>query len=395
MGTESQFDVVIIGGGAAGMMAAIECGKRGRQVLLLERESELGRKILISGGGRCNFTNLNASAGRYISENRHFAKSALKRFNEQDFIALVQKHGIGFHEKKLGQLFCDDGAAQITAMLLRECDDADVTIWRDFHVKKVERVGGGFLIIGAHQRVVSESLIIACGGLSIPKIGATDLAFRVAEKFGLEVVTPRPGLVPFTFDPVHMTQFSDLAGLSADVVVSCNKQSFRENLLFTHRGISGPAILQISSFWREGDAVVIDFLPDIDLAARLSKARTATPKMKLPAFFSGLLAARLAARFLEEFTDFPELGNLSGKQIDKLHQHFKHRRIIPDGTEGYRKAEVTIGGVSTAELSSKTMAVKSVPDLYFVGEAVDVTGFLGGYNFQWAWSSGFAAGQFA
>lgn len=395
MNKETQYDVVIIGGGAAGMMAAIECGKRGRQVLLLEREDKPGKKILISGGGRCNFTNLNAAAGTYVSDNRHFAKSALKRFSEQDFIALVQKHGIAFHEKKLGQLFCDDSAQDIVAMLMRECAEANVTIWCDFHVRKVEPVDSGFLTIGEHQRIVSNSLVVACGGLSIPKIGATDLAFRLADKFDLKVVTPRPGLVPFTFDKAQMAQFSDLAGVSADVVVSCGKQSFRENLLFTHRGVSGPAILQISSFWTEGEDITLDFLPDVDLMAQLRQVRKQSPKMKLSAFFSKLLAARLATRLLDEFTDFPELGNLSDKQIDRLQRHFKQRRLTPNGTEGYRKAEVTVGGVSTAELSSKSMEVKSVPGLYFVGEAVDVTGFLGGYNFQWAWSSGYAAGQFA
>lgn len=390
-----KFDVVVVGAGAAGMMCAIEAGKRSRKVLVLEKTNKCGQKILISGGGRCNFTNILAAPDRFISDNPHFCKSALRQYTQSDFITLVEKHGIAYHEKKLGQLFCDESAKQITAMLEAECAANGVTIWEGTGADHIERRENSFLVSTGTQFIEAESVVIATGGLSIPKLGANDFAYRVAKAFDLPLAPPRPGLVPFTFEQVDKDRFADLTGVSADVSIRIGKIQFRENLLFTHRGLSGPAILQISSFWRAGEAVMIDFLPDVDLAGLLKEKRRSQPKLKVNSLLKEFLASRLATSLLREFKDLPELGNLSDHKVQEIVKSIKLVNINPSGTEGYAKAEVTVGGVCTSALHSKTMEVKSVAGLYFIGEAVDVTGFLGGYNFQWAWSSGFVAGQYA
>jgi predicted Rossmann fold flavoprotein len=390
-----KFDVVIIGAGAAGMMCGIEAGRRGRKVLILEKARKTGLKILISGGGRCNFTNMYAAPDRFISQNAHFCKSALQQFTQSDFIALVEARGIAYHEKKLGQLFCDGSASQITQMLETACEDADVAIWCDAGADKIKRRGGLFDISVGDQVVSAQSVVIASGGLSIPKMGANDFAYRVAKAFELELAIPRPGLVPLTFEASDMARFSDLAGISADVEIRCNKTRFRENLLFTHRGLSGPAILQISSFWQPGQSIVIDFLPDADLESHLKTVRQQHPKSHIIKILADHLASRLIPKLLGNLVSAPEMGNCSDMVIKEIVSSLKRVEIKPNGSEGYRKAEVTVGGVSTAELSSKTMEAKKAPGLYFIGEAVDVTGFLGGYNFQWAWSSGYVAGQYA
>jgi len=390
-----SFDVVIIGAGAAGLMCAIAAGARGRSVLLLEKADRPGKKIQISGGGRCNFTNLFAGPDKYISDNAHFCKSALRRYSQNDFLTLVTKHGIPYHEKKLGQLFCDESAAQITDMLLAECDAVDVALWCDSAAEGITRLASGqFEITTCSHRIEAEALVIASGGLSIPKMGATDFAHRTARSMGLKMSELRPGLVPFTFEQKDMDRFAGLTGISADVVTRIGKVSFRENILFTHRGVSGPAILQISSFWQSGDTVHIDFLPDIDLLAQLKAVREDQPKGSIKKVLSPYFANRLRDKFLEGLPELPELGNCSDKIFAQIVRQIKAVEITPNGTEGYSKAEVTVGGISTTELSSKTMEAKSVSGLYFIGEAVDVTGFLGGYNFQWAWSSGYTAGQY-
>ncbi|MEX1035452.1 MAG: NAD(P)/FAD-dependent oxidoreductase [Sneathiella sp.] len=390
-----NFDVVVIGAGAAGMMCAIEAGKRGRRVLLLEKSQKCGQKILISGGGRCNFTNLFAGPEKFISDNPHFCKSALRQYTQADFIALVEKHGIAYHEKKLGQLFCDDNAMQIVQMLETECDRAGVAIWLGCGADYVKAGTNGFIISAGAQRLCAQSLVIATGGLSIPKLGANDFAYRMATAFGLELAAPRAGLVPFTFTPEDKGRFAELTGVSADVEIRFRKTCFRENLLFTHRGLSGPVILQISSFWQHGEPVTIDFLPDIDLEALLKEKRRSQPKIQVSSLLKEFLPGRLVSKLMSDFKEVPEIGNCSDRYMMNLINSIKLVNIYPIGTEGYAKAEVTVGGVSTAFLNSKTMETKSVKGLYFIGEAVDVTGFLGGYNFQWAWSSGYVAGQYA
>ncbi|WP_340150765.1 NAD(P)/FAD-dependent oxidoreductase [uncultured Sneathiella sp.] len=390
-----DFDVAVIGAGAAGMMCAIEAGKRGRRVLLLEKARKCGQKILISGGGRCNFTNLFAGPEKFISENPHFCKSALRQYTQTDFITVVEKHGIAYHEKKLGQLFCDDSSARIVDMLETECKEAGVTIWRECGAEVAKKQENGFLVFAGRQTIQLQSLVVATGGLSIPKLGANDIAYRIAKGFGLPLTNRRAGLVPFTFSPKDKKRFANLTGVSADVEIRLRKTSFRENLLFTHRGLSGPAILQISSFWEPGDSVMIDFLPDVDLGRLLKEKRRSQPKIQVSSLMKEFLPARLASKLMNEVSELPEVGNCSDKQIDDLVKVFKLVNIVPIGTEGYAKAEVTIGGVSTAALNSKTMEAKEVAGLFFIGEAVDVTGFLGGYNFQWAWSSGYVAGRYA
>ncbi|MBL4739573.1 MAG: NAD(P)/FAD-dependent oxidoreductase [Sneathiella sp.] len=389
-------DVVVIGAGAAGLMCAIEAGRRGRSVVLLEKADKVGKKILISGGGRCNFTNLFAEPTKYVSQNKHYCKSAFKRYDQQDFLSLVSKHDIKYHEKKLGQLFCDRSASEIVEMLVTECENVGVSIWTNSGAEKVKKgTNSNFEIETATDLLSTSSVVMATGGLSIPKMGANDFAFRMAKKWNLELTELRPGLVPFTFDEVTKQQFSGLTGISADVVATVGKTSFRENVLFTHKGVSGPAILQISSFWREGQTVHLDFLPDENLEHALKEQRRVNSKGSVSKFLSQYLANRLMDKLLEGIGDLPEFGNCSDKVIQKIVQAIKHVQIKPNGTEGYAKAEVTTGGVSTNALSSKTMEAKNAPGLYFIGEAVDVTGFLGGYNFQWAWSSGFVAGQYA
>ncbi|HEX5370618.1 MAG TPA: NAD(P)/FAD-dependent oxidoreductase, partial [Dehalococcoidia bacterium] len=381
-------DVVVIGAGAAGLMCAIEAGKRGRRVLLLERNDRVGRKILISGGGRCNFTNLYASPEQFISDNPNFCRSALASYTPDDFIALVEQHGIAYHEKKLGQLFCNGNARQIVDMLLAECDAAGVEIRGDCEVWGVERPrddASRFALETSDGDFDCESLVVACGGLSIPKIGATDMALHLATQFGIAVRPPRPGLVPLILDGDDRAFAAALSGVSLDVVASCRGQSFRENLLFTHRGLSGPAVLQASSYWREGEPIELDLLPQ-ESAAELLELHAEDPRSLIT-----LLGEHWPRRFAQSWCiryapDGP-VGPLTVRQRNDLAQRLNCWQLWPSGTEGYEKAEVTVGGIDTRELSSRTMASRRVPGLYFIGECVDVTGWLGGYNFQWAWAS--------
>jgi hypothetical protein len=390
-----SYDVIIIGGGAAGLMAAIEAGKRGRQILLIEHADKVGKKILISGGGRCNFTNLLAVPEMYLSENPYFAISALTRYTSADFIALVEQYGIAYHEKKQGQLFCDDSAEQIVDMLLAECAEASVDIETSCEVEGVAHVADRFRLVTTFGPASSESLIIATGGLSIPPMGATNFAHRLAPRYGLGVTETRPGLVPFTFSGPTLELCNNLSGVSVDTSVTCNGNTWRENILFTHRGLSGPAILQVSSHWHDGDEITIDLLPDLDDPnAYLIDQRTRRPMIELAIAVGDLIPRRLALALCGPDAMRP-LSALSNKTIADLAFDLKQGVLSPRGTEGYRVAEVTVGGVDTADLSSQTMESKNTPGLYFIGEAVDVTGPLGGYNFQWAWSSGYVAGQVA
>ena len=387
---ESSVDVAIIGAGAAGMMCAIEAGKRGRRVLLLEHAAKLGEKIRISGGGRCNFTNIESRPENFLSANPDFCRSALARYTPRDFIALVEKHGIAWHEKKLGQLFCDGSSRQIIDMLKAECDDASVR-WcmpaKVISVTKDER----FSIATDRGDFESESLVIACGGLSIPQIGASPFGYRIAEQFGLEVTELRPALVGLTFAPETLTRFAGLSGISIDAIVGCNGTRFRENLLVTHRGLSGPAILQISSYWRPGLDLSVNLLPDLD-AREMLEAAHSSEKM-LANVLGALLPQRFAQRWIEiNFENLP-MKRLGASRLREIAGRLRDWRLRPSGTVGYRKAEVTLGGVDTRELSSRTLEARKTPGLYFIGEVVDVTGHLGGHNFQWAWASGYAAGQ--
>jgi hypothetical protein len=391
-GTE-HYDVVIVGAGAAGLMCAAEAGRRGRRVLLLEHAGQVGRKILISGGGRCNFTNWSATPGDYQSRNPSFCISALTRYTPQDFINLVEKHHIPYHEKKLGQLFCDGSSREIVRMLLSECESAGVCLRVGCQVIRVHR-DRGFVVRTNLGAAVGESLVMATGGPSIPQMGATRFSHQVATQFGLRVTEVRPGLVPFTFGGADRDFCRRLAGLSIPCRVSCQGASFEENLLFTHRGISGPAILQISSCWTEGEPVRVDLLPDFDLAAHLKGQQAARPKSELATIISPLLPRNFVKAFGERFWQNRAIGGLSENDLDSVIGTLKDWAITPAGTEGFRKAEVALGGVDTAGLSSRTMEAVSVPGLYFIGEATDVTGPLGGYNFQWAWASGYCAGQF-
>jgi predicted Rossmann fold flavoprotein len=383
-----QFDVIILGGGAAGLMCAIEAGKRLRRVAVLERAERIGKKILISGGGRCNFTNLRCRPENFISANPHFAKSALARYTPADFIALVEKHGIAYHEKTLGQLFCDGSSQQIVTMLEAECRAAGVRIQTNVNVDQVSREEG-FLLRAGSDEFHAESLVIATGGLSIPKMGATGFGYDLARTFGLKIVEARPALVPFTLKQDDAEHFCDLAGVSAEIVASIGTQSFREKMLITHRGLSGPAILQISSYWRTGQPVVLDLAPDRELTAELRDPKARRDLASAKAAFRTALPNRMAERWLDVY---PPHG-WSNHALDELERYAHNWQIIPAGTEGYAKAEVTAGGVDTNELSAKTMECRKVSGLYFIGELVDVTGQLGGFNFQWAWASGFSAGQ--
>ena len=383
-------DVIIIGAGGAGMMCAIEAGKRGRRVLLLDHAEKLGEKIRISGGGRCNFTNFDARPENFLSGNPDFCRSALARYTPRDFIALVEKHGIAWHEKKLGQLFCDGSAQQIIDMLKTECDNALVRWCMPAKVASIEK-RELFLVTTDRGKFESASLVIASGGLSIPQIGASPFGYRIAEQFGLEVTALRPALVGLTFAPETLTQFADLSGISVDALVSCGGARFRENLLVTHRGLSGPAILQISSYWRPGLELSVNLLPDLDALAILDSAQVAE---KLLANVLGeVLPQRFAQRWVDVNFDNQPVKRFGVPRLREIAQRLQDWRIRPSGTVGYKKAEVTLGGVDTRELSSKTLEARNVPGLYFIGEVVDVTGHLGGYNFQWAWASGHAAGQ--
>jgi len=380
------FDVVVLGAGAAGLMCALRAGQRGRKVLLLDHADKVGKKILISGGGRCNFTNLEARPEAFLSANPHFCKSALARYTQHDFIALVEKHRIAWHEKTLGQLFCDGSARQIVKMLLDEAAAAGVDVRVAHRVTKVEKADR-FTVATDHGSFAATTLVLATGGLSIPKMGATGLAHDLARRFGLKIVEPRPALVPFTLATPA------ISGVSLDVVARCNRASFREALLFTHRGLSGPAVLQVSSYWRPGQQVVIDMLPDLDAAAFLKERKRSRPKAELRTVLAEKLPQRLAQALAPDIGSDGTMANLRDRDLEALAARLKLWTIVPTGTEGYAKAEVTVGGIDTDGLSSKTMEAKSVPGLFAIGEAVDVTGWLGGYNFQWAWSSGWVAGE--
>ena len=391
-------DVVIIGAGAAGLMCAISAGARGRRVALLDHAEKIGKKILISGGGRCNFTNTSVDSDNFHSHNAHFAKSALSRYTQWDFIAMVERHGIAYHEKKLGQLFCDHKASQIVAMLLKECGDANVAVKTKCSVQKVAKTATGFQLRTSDGDWQCSSLVIATGGLSVPTLGATAFGYEMAQQFGLSVQARRAALVPFTLDPKLLSQFSALSGTSADARVECNGQSFRENILLTHRGLSGPAILQISSYWRPGDTVTIDLLPDRNVFEHLKAAQVSHPMAQLNTLLAAFLSKKLSLRLCELwFSEFYQrsIAQVSDESLRLVAARLHHWEIKPSGTEGYRTVEVTAGGVSTDEISSKTFEAKKVPGLYFIGEVLDVTGQLGGFNFQWAWASGHAAGQYA
>jgi len=389
--SEMKKDVIIIGGGAAGLFCAIEAGKRGRQVLVLEHAGQVGKKIAISGGGRCNFTNLNTSAANYISANPHFAKSALARYTPADFLSLVEKYRIPYHEKKLGQLFCDGSARQIINLLLAECREAGVEIRCSCRVRRVER-HDGFQVDTDQGSFHAASLVIATGGLSIPPLGATDFGYRIARQFKLQIAETKPALVPLALPSETQKRLADLSGVSLDAVASCRGAEFRENILITHRGLSGPAILQISSYWQPGDAVNLDLLPQSDAREIFQTHRHSETEL------TNLLAQwwprRFAQAWCKLYAPSRPLKQYSETELEVLARQLHQWQITPAGTEGYKKAEVTAGGVSTDELSSRTMEARRVPGLYFIGEVVDVTGHLGGYNFQWAWASGYAAGQY-
>ncbi len=387
-----RFDVVVVGAGAAGLMCALTAGRRGRRVLVLDHVDEAGRKILISGGGRCNFTNREATAERFVSGNPHFCKSALSRFTPGDFVALVEKHCIPYHEKKLGQLFCDRSARDIVAMLLAECDAAHVDIRLGHRVTELGR-SDSFRIDTDRGAFAAPALVLASGGLAIPKMGASDFTHRAARRFGLKVTEMRPALVPLTAGPDDLGFVQPLSGVSVDAVVSCGRRAFRENVLFTHRGLSGPAILQISSYWRHGETILLDLLPGLDAAAFLLQRKASRPKAELRTVLAEVLPQRLAQKLAETRLPDQPMNSLSDKLLRQAAELLKRFPFVPAGSEGYAKAEVTLGGVCTAGLSSQTMAARAVPGLHVVGEAVDVTGWLGGYNFQWAWSSGWCAGQ--
>ncbi|HWS99678.1 MAG TPA: NAD(P)/FAD-dependent oxidoreductase [Pyrinomonadaceae bacterium] len=386
-----EWDVIVIGGGAAGLFCAFHAGRRGRRVLVLEHAERVGKKIGISGGGRCNFTNVHTTAENFISANPHFAKSALARYTPADFVALVEKHGISYHEKKLGQLFCDGSSRQIIDLLLDECREAGVEVRCRCEVREVRR-NGSFMLETSQGSFTASALVVATGGLSIPTLGATDFGYRLARQFGLRIEEPRPALVPFTLAPQVLSRLAALSGVSLDALVGCRGKEFRENVLITHRGLSGPAVLQISSYWRPGDAVSINLLPDEDALAMLTREREAESELV------NLLARRLPRRFAQAWCELyapsKRLKQYDGRELQDIARKLHEMLITPSGTEGFRKAEVTAGGVSTAELSSRTMEAARAPGLYFIGEAVDVTGQLGGFNFQWAWASGYAAGQY-
>ena len=391
MTTHTTYDTIILGAGAAGLMCAFTAGQRGRRVLLLDHAEAIGKKILISGGGRCNFTNLHTAAERYISANPHFAKSALGRYTAQDFLALVEAHGIAWHEKTLGQLFCDGSAKQIVALLQDECDKGGVEIALGEAIRDIDHADGQYRVSFGDRTASAPSLVIATGGPSIPQMGATGFAYDLARRFGLKVVEPRPALVPLTLGGEE-TLFRSLSGVAAEVVAKAGKTKFREAALFTHKGLSGPAILQVSSYWRHGEPVGIDFLPELK-PGWLVGVKHARPRVSLASVLSNHLPGRLAETLADRLGIEGELGAATDKVVDAAARQLADWRFSPNGTEGFAKAEVTAGGISTAELSSQTMEARKVPGLYAIGEAVDVTGWLGGYNFQWAWASGWAAGQ--
>ena len=383
-----KYDALVLGGGAAGLMCAIEAGKRGRRVAVLERAERLGKKILISGGGRCNFTNIHCSAANFISSNPHFAKSALARYTPADFVALVEKHRIPYHEKTPGQLFCDRSAEEVLDMLEQECRESGVQLFAKIAIQEVTRADE-FVVKDGEEEFRAPALVVATGGLSIPKMGATGFGYDLARQFGLGIRETRPGLVPLLFGAEDSRHYTDLAGVSAEVIAACESQHFREKMLVTHRGLSGPAILQISSYWRKAESILIDLAPDQEVNAGLLEATAPRNIAALRAALRRFLPNRLADRWLE-IHEPKSLTNASLKEVErKIHNW----ALVPAGTEGYGKAEVTVGGVDTDELSAKTMESRKVPGLFFIGEVVDVTGHLGGFNFQWAWASGASAGR--
>ncbi|MGG7604383.1 NAD(P)/FAD-dependent oxidoreductase [Massilia sp. BKSP1R2A-1] len=402
-----HYDVAVIGAGAAGMMCAAVAGGRGKRVVLLDHAGRLAEKIRISGGGRCNFTNVNAGPANFLSENPNFCRSALSRYTPQDFLGLVKKHRIAYHEKHKGQLFCDDSSEQIIGMLRAECQQGEVAWRMPCKIGAIEKTDTGFLVTAEGGDISCDSVVVATGGLSIPKIGATDLGYRIAKQFDMGIVEPRPGLVPLTFDGPSWEAFAPLAGIALEVEVSTGGGKgkgkggkgksgghFREDLLFTHRGLSGPAILQISSYWQPGTPIVLDLLPEMDVAEELISSKT-TVKKQLGNVLAQWLPARLAEGLLiaNGFAPDARLADMADAKLRKLGDAINRWAIVPTGSEGYKKAEVTLGGVDTRELSQQTMMANKVPGLYFIGETVDVTGWLGGYNFQWAWASGYVAGS--
>lgn len=387
-----MYDVIVIGAGAAGMMTAIEAAKRGKKVLILEKTNRAGKKILMSGGGRCNFTNIHTSPKQYISHNPHFCKSALSRYTPSDFIALVQQYKIPYYEKTLGQLFCRGKSQEIVDMLLEECRVNDVEIYYSQTITSVEK-NDCFKVISNQKTLKAHSLVVATGGLSIPTLGSSPFGYQLAEQFGLRVYPTRAGLVPLTMHPEDKTRFNDLSGIAVPSKISCEKTQFEESMLFTHRGLSGPSVLQISSYWHPQTDISIQFLPDIDWSETILNAKQEQPNIQLKNWLHQFLPKKLIdALFLVDLLAKP-LKQLMHKDMDLIIKQLTAFRVKPAGTEGYRTAEVTLGGIDCDELSSKTMEAKKVPGLYFVGELIDVTGWLGGYNFQWAWASGFAAGN--
>ncbi len=389
-----QTEVLIIGASASGLMCAIEAGKRGRKVLVLDHANKAGKKILMSGGGRCNFTNTEVSASNFISHNPHFCKSALNRYTQWDFIALVNNHQIPYHQRDLGKLFCDDSAKDIVNMLLKECKQENVKIHLNCNISTVDKSAENSFVVKTNLAVFqAASLVIASGGLSIPKMCASPFGYKVAEQFGHHLWPTTPGLVPFTLQPHDKDKLEGLSGISLESLVSNERVQFKENILFTHRGLSGPAILQISSYWKAGEAININLLPDLDVVDWLITRRIKQPQVKLKTVLVEVLPKRLVPILLAQDVIQQALQNLSKDKMNEIAQQLQHWKIKPNATEGYRTAEVTLGGLDCNELSSKTMESEKVPGLYFIGEVVDVTGWLGGYNFQWAWSSGWCAGQ--
>lgn len=389
-----EVDVIVIGAGAAGLFCAIEAGKRSRSVLVLDHANKVGKKILMSGGGRCNFTNYYIDPEKYISHNPHFCKSALMRFTQWDFIALVKKHGISFHEKTLGQLFCDNKSQVIVDMLMAESKAAKVQMHLNTSIEKIKRQQDcSYRVNSSAGNFLCQSLVIATGGLSIPTLGASPFAYKVAEQFGIKLWPTRAGLVPFTLDVADKEKISQLSGIGLNSIVKNARMDFSENILFTHRGLSGPAILQLSSYWNAGEWITVNLLPEINVVDCLKSARSALPQRQLQAFLTQYLPKRVVELFIPAELAEKKLADLSNRAFEEVAAKLHVMQIKPNGTEGYRTAEVTLGGVDCDAVSSKNMQVKDLPGLYFIGEALDVTGWLGGYNFQWAWSSGWAAGQ--
>ncbi|MCW2268506.1 N-methyltryptophan oxidase [compost metagenome] len=388
-------EVIIIGAGAAGLMCALTAARRGRQVLLLDHANKPGKKILMSGGGRCNFTNMYTEPANFLSQNPHFCKSALARYTQWDFIEMVGKHAVPYHEKKLGQLFCDNKSSDILDMLLAECSNAGAELRMDTRIDQVEKVDGGYLLETSAGQFQCQSLVIATGGLSIPTLGATGFGYQVARQFGHSLLPTRAGLVPFTItEPQLKAICTELSGTSVDCVTSCNGTSFRENLLFTHRGLSGPAILQISSFWETGDSVEINLLPEHDALSWLQQQQSERPNTELKTLLGEIFTKKMANLLAEHWFVSKPMKQYTPAELAQVSDKLAAWQVVPAGTEGYRTAEVTLGGVDTREVSSKTMESLKSPGLYFIGEVLDVSGHLGGFNFQWAWASAYAAAQF-